>query len=108
MNYKEYLYGASESTSTYDQVVIEILSESYEQSLSRKYLQRGTLTCSPPQSVKRGSQVWNQDQLKSVSRSVVSNSLQPYGPTWLLCPWDFPGKNPGVGGHSLLQGIFLT
>ena len=25
-----------------------------------------------------------------------------------LCPWDFPGKNTGVGGHFLLQGIFLT
>ena len=26
----------------------------------------------------------------------------------LLCPWDFPGKNTGVGSHSLLQGIFPT
>ena len=25
-----------------------------------------------------------------------------------LGPWDFPGKNPGVGCHFLLQGIFLT
>ena len=23
-----------------------------------------------------------------------------------LCPWDFPGKNIGVGYHFLLQGIF--
>ena len=23
-------------------------------------------------------------------------------------PWNFPGVNAGVGGHSLLQGIFLT
>ena len=29
-------------------------------------------------------------------------------PTRLLCPWDFPGKNPAVGCHSLLQEIFLT
>ena len=29
-----------------------------------------------------------------------------HSPTRLLCPWDFPGKNTGVGGHSLLQGIF--
>ena len=28
--------------------------------------------------------------------------------TRLLCPWDFPGKNTGVGYHFLLQGIFLT
>ena len=26
----------------------------------------------------------------------------------LLCPWDSPGKNTGMGCHSLLQGIFLT
>ena len=25
-----------------------------------------------------------------------------------LCPWNFPGKDIGMGGHSLLQGIFLT
>ena len=25
-----------------------------------------------------------------------------------LCPWDFPGKNTGVGCHFLLQEIFLT
>ena len=24
----------------------------------------------------------------------------------LLCPWNSPGKNTGVGCHSLLQGIF--
>ena len=26
----------------------------------------------------------------------------------LLCPWDSPSKNTGVGCHALLQGIFLT
>ena len=26
----------------------------------------------------------------------------------LLCPWDSPGKNTGVGCHALLQGILLT
>ena len=25
-----------------------------------------------------------------------------------LCPWDFPGKNTGVGCHFLLQEIFPT
>ena len=29
-------------------------------------------------------------------------------PGRLLCPWDFPGKNIGVGCCFLLQGIFLT
>ena len=45
----------------------------------------------------------------NVNSSVVSNSLQPHpplSPTRLLCPWDFPGKNVGVGSPSLLQGIF--
>ena len=27
-------------------------------------------------------------------------------PTRFLCPWNSPGKNTGVGRHSLLQGIF--
>ena len=44
------------------------------------------------------------------SRSVMSDSLRPHGlqPTRLPCPWDFPGKNTGVGSHFLLQGIFQT
>jgi len=29
-------------------------------------------------------------------------------PARLLCPWDSPGKNTGMGGHFLLQGIFPT
>ena len=40
--------------------------------------------------------------------SVVSDFLQPPGlqSTRLLCPWDYPGKNTGVGCHFLLQEIF--
>ena len=39
---------------------------------------------------------------------VVSESLQLHGltPVRLLCPWDSPGKNAGVGCHFLLQGFF--
>ena len=46
----------------------------------------------------------------SVSRSVVSDSLQLHGlyPARLLCPWNSPDKNTGVGCHSLLRGIFPT
>ena len=42
--------------------------------------------------------------------SVVSDSLQPHRPqsTRILCPWDFPGKNTGVGNHFLLKGISPT
>ena len=37
-------------------------------------------------------------------------TLQPceLKPARLLCPWDFPGKNTGVGCHCLLQRIFPT
>ena len=44
------------------------------------------------------------------SRPVLSDSLRPHRrkPTRLLCPWDSPGKNTGVGCHSLLQRICLT
>ena len=47
---------------------------------------------------------------ESVSHSVVSDSLPHHGlyPIRLLCPWDFPSKNIGVGRHFLLQGIFPT
>ena len=42
--------------------------------------------------------------------TVMSDSLQPYGLLFprLLCPWDSPGKDAGVGCHALSQGIFLT
>ena len=45
-----------------------------------------------------------------LSHPVVSHSLRPHElyPTRLLCPWDFPGKNTGMGCHFLLQGTFPT
>ena len=45
-----------------------------------------------------------------LSHSVVFDSLKPCGlqATRLLWPWDFPGKNTGVGCHALLQVIFPT
>ena len=57
---------------------------------------------------------WNPPQVGTVS---LSNSVwvAQLGPTlchpkdsWSLYPWDSPGKNTGVGGHSPLQGIFPT
>ena len=40
----------------------------------------------------------------------MSDSLRPCGlwPARLLCLWNAPGKNTGVGCHALLQGIFPT
>ena len=85
----------------------------------RMWLPRGTESfsagiCSPRRE-KRGGQfrIPSQNiepQAVCVSCSVVSDSLWPHGlqPSKLFCPWDFPGKNTGVGCHFLLQGIFPT
>ena len=44
-----------------------------------------------------------------VSHFVVSDSLQPHGleSSRILCPWNFPGKDAGVGCHFLLQSHWL-
>ena len=40
--------------------------------------------------------------------SPVLSCVRLCEPARLLCPWDSPGKNTGVGCHALLQEIFLT
>ena len=48
--------------------------------------------------------------------SALAKSLQPcilpdptdYSPPRLLCPWDSPNKNTGVGSHALLHPTFPT
>ena len=45
---------------------------------------------------------------ESVSRSVMSLHFHGLRCTRLLCPWDSPGVNTGVGCHAFLQGIFPT
>ena len=47
----------------------------------------------------------NESESDSERRSVVSDSLQPYG---LYSSRNSPGQNTGVGSLSLLQGIFPT
>ena len=57
----------------------------------------------------------NREMIKTPQRpcpvlcSVMSDSCDPHWlqPSRLVCPWDSPGKNTGVGHHSPLQGIFL-
>ena len=56
---------------------------------------------------------WNLCICVCVCVSLVTQScltLRPYGlqPPRLLCPWDFSGKNTGMGCHFFLQGIFPT
>ena len=45
------------------------------------------------------------DAAAAAKSLVMSDSVQPHGlqPSRLLRPWDFPGKNTGVGCHCLLQ-----
>ena len=66
--------------------------------ISGLLVQVGSWTQNP-----REVKVWN--RCESESRSVVPDSLQPHG---LHSPWDSPGLNTGVGGLSLLQGVFPT
>ena len=48
----------------------------------------------------------------AVIHGVAKSWTRPERLIWsdlkLLCPWDFPGKNTGMGCHFLLQGIFPT
>ena len=62
-----------------------------------------------------GSQRVGQDRATSrhawcFSHSGVSCSLRLRGlqPARLVCPWDSPGKDTGVGCHFLLHGILPT
>ena len=57
---------------------------------------------------------WRAERANEDVKALVVQScptlLWPRGlqPTRLLSPWNSPGKNTGVGSHSLLQGIFAT
>ena len=44
----------------------------------------------------------------SAAQSYLTLKLHGLQPARLLCSWDFPGKNNGVGCHFLLQGTFPT
>ena len=45
------------------------------------------------------------NRMASISQSIVSDSMQPLGlqPAAFLCPWNFPGKDTGVGSYFLFQ-----
>ena len=43
--------------------------------------------------------------MRAQSLSPVQIFAAPWTVARLLSPWDFPGKNAGVGCHFLLQGI---
>ena len=57
---------------------------------------------------------WHRGQRERKERkwsySVVSDSFQPHGlqPTRVLHPWNFPGKNTGVGCYFLFQAESIS
>ena len=55
-----------------------------------------------------GTLLWAELKVKRENHSIMSDSLRPHGlePTRLLCPWNSPAQNTGVGSLSPLQGIF--
>ena len=73
-------------------------------------LQTDALPSEPPgKSLKHGRFIQIATALCAQSRQLCL-TLQLYGlePARLLCPWDSPGKNTGVGCRALHQGIFPT
>ena len=48
------------------------------------------------------------EEVKSLSCVQLFATPWTEEPTRLLSPWNFSGKNTGVGCHFLLQGIFPT
>ena len=72
-----------------------------------------------PASFPAGGGTWAscapQGEINPLCACVLSHfsHVQSFATLWtiacrLLCPWDSPGKNTGVGCHALLQGIFPT
>ena len=66
--------------------------------------------CHEPQKTRNGSKL-----IKSYILNVrvlvlyVLSRVRLFATPWrLICPWDSPGEDTGVGCHALLQGIFLT
>ena len=47
-------------------------------------------------------------RLCSTPWTVAQQASLSMGFSRLLCLWDSPGKNTGVGCHAFIQGIFLT
>ena len=116
-----YKVGRAESTSHFTGVKTEV--QVHMRDTLRHEGQEPALPCGPdphaspsPSSSTFRRHTWQIPQPRRrvlacvLSRFTRSDSLQPYGlwPIRLLSPWDSPGKNTGVGCHTLLQGIFLT
>ena len=49
-----------------------------------------------------------ENTVKQFPTHAVISGAHAYSIVSDLCPWDFPGKNAGVGCHFLLPGLFPT
>ena len=92
---------------------------SLSMSFSRQEYWNGLLFPSPKdlpnQGIKLRTPASQADSIPSEpsGKSQVAQSCLSFCDPWtitsrLLCPWNCPAKNTGVGSPSLLQGIFLT
>ena len=88
------------SKSDFNHAVLQVITHNRRQTAELNYLLLG------------GVQSWLYRIIgsKEVFVAVVSDSWQPHGlkPARFLCPLNSPGKNTGVGCHSLFWGIFPT
>ena len=48
----------------------------------------------------------SQSCMKERGENKIESEGKIHVSSLIACPWDFPGKNTGVGCHFLLQGIF--
>ena len=77
-----------------------------------KSLQSCSTLCGPIGSSPPGSPVPGILQARTLHACSVAQSCptlcdpMDYRSPSSFCPWDYPGKNTGVGCHFLLQGIF--
>ena len=70
----------------------------------------GTLCCSAAVFAPGHTSPWATEHKRTVCVCMLSLSLfhLRLEVTRLLCPWNFPGKNTGVGCHFLFLGVFPT
>ena len=87
-----------------------LISEIYKQFIQLNNEKNQTIQ------LKNGQKTWIDISLKNIHRCMRAKLLQSRPTLWpyelqltrLLCPWDSPGKNIGVGYCALLWGIFLN
>ena len=84
------------------------MREAHVATAAAKSLQSCPTLCNPIDGSPPGSPSPGFSRQEHWSGSVMSKFFPPHGllPTRLFCPWDFLGKDAGVGRHFLLQGIF--